>query len=378
MNKEMQNHAWYYLYYDAPILFLHLNAQGKIKDVNHFTKNRIVSDFQGKKFQDILLQFSENIDLDELRADSSQMHLMHVTTQTELPEAFWIRCMPLDNETLIFGNLDVDETGKLRKELISLNNQMNNLTRELQKKNHELQELNQLKNQFLGMAAHDLRKPVGAVLNYTDFLLAEAQDNLNEEHYSFLKTIHGSTDLMQKVIDDFLDISIIESGQLELDYELTSVLEPVEKSVSLNSLLARKKGIELNAISEEDLVPITMDSLKIEQVLNNLISNAIEHSPQNSEVEIRLWKDGEKIKMAVKDSGPGCSPEDRENLFTPFTRGAVQKNSSGIKSSGLGLAISKKIVQAHGGQIWIEENQDKGTSFVFSLPNHTEKGEKNE
>ena len=115
-----------------------------------------------------------------------------------------------------------------------------------------------------------------------------------------------------------------------------------------------------------------MDGVKIEQVLNNLITNAIEHSPENAVVEVLLSTEEADIVVSVRDAGPGIPAKERETLFTPFVRGGAVK-SAGSKSTGLGLAISKKIVESHGGRIWIEENPGGGAAFVFCIPLKTEK-----
>jgi len=359
--------AWRYLHENAPCLFLHLNEQGGVTDANAFTKERILGGAENKDVRDIFLSFAGPLDWNALREEPDKVHLMSAATTAGLPETFQVRFVPWENETLVFGSLDADETSRLRKELITLNNEISVLARELQKKNHELEELNRLKNQFLGMAAHDLRKPVSAILNYSEFLIDEAGQALDEEHLGFLKTIHGSTDLMRRVIDDFLDIAMIESGRFDLEPGWGHLVEVIQKCVDLNRLTARKKGVSLRVVENEPIPSIRMDSVKIEQVLNNLISNAIEHSPADSEVQIEVLRTDEGVTVMVKDAGPGIPPHDRETLFRPFVRGSERK-APGVKSTGLGLAISKKIVEAHGGKIWIEEGEGRGAVFAFRLP----------
>ncbi|RJR17903.1 MAG: sensor histidine kinase [Desulfobacteraceae bacterium] len=373
-DRGLQATAWSYIYENAPLLFLHIDSRGKVIAVNRFTEERISGDWKKRELNEIILSFSGALDLEKLRGKPDSIHLMHVATKSNLPETFRVMFFPLEDDTLIFGSLDADETAHLRREMIELNNQLSVLTRELQKKNHELEDLNRLKNQFLGMAAHDLRKPVSAILNYAEFLMDEARSLLNKEHFGFLKTIHDSTALMRDVIDDFLDISMIESGCFEIGLSFADIMEPVEKCVDLNRLSAQKKGIALIVISDDKIPALMMDSVKIEQVLNNLISNAIEHSPPDSGVEIRLSIKQECAVVSVADTGPGIAPAERDRLFAPFTKGTARK-SPGVKSTGLGLAISKKIVEAHGGRIWIEEDNEKGAVFAFSLPiKHLQKG----
>jgi len=359
--------AWRYLQETAPILFLRLDEAGKIRDANVFTRERILKGREVAILEDVFLPFAGPIDVGALRTEPDRIRQMHAAAASGLPETFHVRFMPLGEETLIFGSLDADETGRLRRELIALNSQMSALTRELQKKNHELEELNRLKNHFLGMAAHDLRKPVSAVLSYTEFLMDEAADALNEEQIGFLKTIHASTDLMRSVIDDFLDIAMIESGRFDVTIEPADLKETIHRSMALNRLQAQRRSVTLRVGADEAPIVIPIDSAKIEQVLNNLISNAVEHSPPASEVGIEVLTSEMEVIVNVKDAGPGIPPEEREALFTPFVRGAGRK-PSGVKSTGLGLAISKKIVEAHGGTIWVAEGQGEGAVFAFCLP----------
>jgi signal transduction histidine kinase len=351
----------------APLLLLHLDAGGRAVDANRFARERLAVEWRGKTLGEFFLFTEETLNIGVMRNRPEQVHLMSAATAAGLPETFRVRFYAVGEETLVFGSLDADETMVLRRELINLNNALNSLTRELQKKNHELAELNRLKNQFLGMAAHDLRKPVSAILSYTEFLMDEAGPALDREQAGFLKTIHGSTKLMRGVIDDFLDISMIEAGRFDIKPSAVDLRRIVETSVELNRLLAQKRGVSLVVVQDGDVPAVMADPVKIEQVLNNLISNAVEHSPPDERVHIRITADESAVVAAVSDSGPGIAPETIETLFTPFARGGTAK-PVGTKNMGLGLAISKKIVEAHGGEIWVEDKPGGGTVFAFRLP----------
>lgn len=360
-------HHW--LWERAPIFFLCLNSSGKVTGANRFTRQLLGGEVEGKTANDIFLTFGEPLDLSALRADPQSPHLLHVSTAMGLPESFHFHFFPIGEGTWVLGGLEVHETLRLRKELVAINNQLNSLTRELQKKNHELEELNQLKNHFLGMAAHDLRKPVNSILSYSEFLLEEVTDLLTVEQREFLRTIHTSTDLMRRLIDDFLDIAMIESGRLELHLFPSDILEPLNRSVNLYRFAAQKRGIAIRILQEDSIPPFLMDDAKIEQVFNNLLSNAIEHSPSNSEVTIRISSSGQEVIASVTDCGEGLSEEERAKLFSYFGRGKTRKQN-GTRSTGLGLAISKLIVEAHQGKIWVESQPGKGATFSFRLPTH--------
>lgn len=368
MNSEqIAAAAWRHLLEAAPLLCLRLDAGGRVIEANRFARERCGSDPVGRRLDEVFLSFGAPLAMEDLRQDPERSRLLHLATAGDAPETLQVHGLPVGAETLVFGYLDADETGRLRRELIDLTNRLNALTRELQKKNHELAELNRLKDQFLGMAAHDLRKPVGAILSYSEFLIDEAGPALNAEHLGFLRTIRASTDLMRRVIDDFLDIAMIESGRFEMQRTTTDLLAPVQQAAALNRIPARRKGIELAVAGDTKPLWLVIDSAKIEQVLNNLIANAIEHSPSGSTVEVHLAATASEAVVRVIDAGPGIALDEREGLFQPFARGKARK-TGGVRSTGLGLAISKKIVEAHGGRIWIEDAPGRGAVFAFGLP----------
>jgi signal transduction histidine kinase len=360
-----------YLREKAPLLYLLVDSAGRTLDSNAYSRQLCGRELRGLSLNDIFLSFDDPLDIATLRSNPQQPQLFSLGTAAGLPETLICHFLPVDENTLICGAFDADEMRRLRRELLILNNQMSGLTRELQKKNHQLAELNQLKNQFLGMAAHDLRKPVSAILNYSEFLLDEASACLSPEHLGFLRTIHASTDLMRHLIDDFLDIALIEAGRFPLNLNVVDILQPVKRSMDLQGIVAEKRTISLRLIHEGEGFSFSMDEYKIEQVLNNLISNAIEHSPAGSQVTVQISRVDNEVLTAVTDAGVGIAPEDMEKIFAPYVRGRARK-TQGTRSTGLGLAISKLIIEAHKGKIWAENRPDSGATFCFLLPRHPE------
>jgi len=252
-------------------------------------------------------------------------------------------------------------------ELTRLNNELVNLQRELSKKNSELARLNNLKNQFLGMAAHDLRNPLGVIQSYAEFLIDEIAHNLSDEHRRFLHTIYKSTNFMLGLIEDLLDISIIESGNISLNKEDFDMVAMVSDNIDLNRVLAAKKQIEIHLETQPGILMVTADKQKIEQVLNNLISNAIKFSPPNSSIYVVLRSDLNQVSVKIKDHGIGIKSENLEKLFNPFVK-FTEKGTQGEKGTGLGLTIARKIVESHNGHIEVSSIFGKGTIFVVSLP----------
>jgi len=253
------------------------------------------------------------------------------------------------------------------EELSLLNNDLVNMQRELSKKNRELDELNKLKNQFLGIAAHDLRNPLGVIMGYSEYLLEEVEEILSEDQNDMLKSIMASSEFMLRLLNDLLDISAIESGNLNLNLCRADLVQVVRKNVELNNVIAHKKNISIHLNATASMPEILFDMGKIEQVLNNLISNAVKFSPPGSNVNVYISKGDSDLTVAVADHGPGIPEAEREKLFKPFQKTSV-KSTGGETSTGLGLSIVHKLILGHKGKIWVDSKVGEGSTFYFSLP----------
>jgi len=247
-------------------------------------------------------------------------------------------------------------------EISRLNNELVSAQRELSKKNAELARLNEEKNRFLGMAAHDLRNPLHSILMHAEFLLEDSVDPTQREFLSIISTTSQS---MANLVDDLLDVARIESGKLNLDLSVERSDALINRVAAVNGPLAKKKGVTIAATAEES-TRILIDVAKIEQVLNNLIGNALKFSSPGGKIEIRCKNVEEGVLITVKDEGAGIAPEQQAKLFQPFQRG--QKGTAGETSTGLGLVIVKRIVEGHRGKIWFESEVGKGTLFFVYLP----------
>jgi signal transduction histidine kinase len=350
----------------APVFLLLLDRTGTIVETNRYTVDLVGEELRSKTIWDVFLDFSKSIDLSKLTQNPNESQLLNVRTSTGLPQTFYLNFVDLGEEILALGTFDHNELEVMRKSLVEMNNELSSLTRELHKKNAELEKLNQLKNQFLGFAAHDLRKPIGVIMSYIEFLLAETSPVLSGEQRKFLETISSSSVFMKVLVDEFLDIAKIESGQFVLDLAPQDINTVIGKSLAVNDILARKGGISLTFESQEHIPRVMLDEPKIEQVLNNLVGNAIEHSAPRSTVEIVSSHDGHAVTVSVRDQGPGLSQEEVQNLFKLF-KGTARRKPSGARSTGLGLVIARKIIEAHQGEIWVESELGKGSTFGFSI-----------
>lgn len=256
---------------------------------------------------------------------------------------------------------------RLYEDLSRLNNELTNLEREMVKKNVELERLNEQKDRILGMAAHDLRSPLGVILSYSEFLEEAAGDALNEEQREFVAIIKKTSRFMLRMVTDILDVTAIQTGQLTLDKEPTDLDQLIRHNVTLNRVLARSKGIAVELDPVAGLPPISVDAGKIEQVINNLVTNAVKFSERGTTVRVRLSRSDEFVTVAVEDQGQGIPAAELSKLFKPFGRTSVQ-STAGEQSTGLGLAIVRNIVERHGGRIWLESEVGRGSTFFFTLP----------
>ena len=234
-------------------------------------------------------------------------------------------------------------------------------------RNAALESLNEQKNRLLGMAAHDLRTPIGVILGYSEILETDESADLDANQREFVTTIRSSSEFMLHLINELLDVSTIESGQLKLELVPTDLNELVRRNVSRNRVLAHSKRIGLDFEPAESLGLLTIDHGKIEQVLNNLIGNALKYSHHDTRVAIRIFRDGSQVVVSVADHGQGIPEEDLTKLFKTFGRANV-KTTAGEQSTGLGLAIARKIVEGHGGKISVQSRVGDGSTFSFTLP----------
>ena len=171
--------------------------------------------------------------------------------------------------------------------------------------------------------------------------------------------------------NDLLDVAKIESGKLDLHPVSTDIADLVQDNVHLNRVLASNKDIEIQTAIDGPPPTMQLDPDKIEQVLNNLISNAIKYSHPNSTITVQLTREDAHALLSVRDEGQGIPAEDIDKLFQPFQRTSVQ-STAGEKSTGLGLVIVKRIVEGHGGTIWVESAVGEGSTFFVSLPLNSE------
>jgi len=222
-----------------------------------------------------------------------------------------------------------------------------------------------MKNKFIGIVAHDLRNPVISIRGFSELLLKD-ENSFNEEQNEFLGIIHSTSRNMLAMINDLLDISRIESGNMRLSQKKGSLNKLILERVQLIKLQAVKKHISIH--EELSLIPeIAFDAHRLGQAVDNLITNAIKFAPMGSNVYLSLMHDGDIVKFSVTDEGPGIPREEQHLLFSEFHRLSIRP-TGGETSTGLGLAIAKKIIEAHNGMIEFETQEGLGSTFSLILP----------
>lgn len=222
---------------------------------------------------------------------------------------------------------------------------------------------------FVSMASHELRTPLTSIRGYMSVFINENKDKLTKEQTEQLQRIQVSSDQLAAIIDNLLSVSKVERGAFALTAQKTDWNQLLTKVVEDNKLQASSKNISLNLESAEELPQISIDPVRITEVLNNLIGNAINYTKEGGRIDVSSKVDSGELITSVKDTGAGIPSEAIPHLFTKFFRvqGALD-SSSNSKGTGLGLYISKSIIDLHKGRIWVESEVGKGSTFSFALP----------
>ncbi len=242
-----------------------------------------------------------------------------------------------------------------------------NLRKRAKQKSREFDRIIQGKAELLGMAVHDLRLPVATIQIYSELLAEAIGGTASPELAEWIDSIHSVSEFALRLLDDTLDLAIAEAGAEQLHAVPAILASIVGKSVSMSFPLAARKQMGLAFIQEGEPRPVLLDSAKMCKVFNNLIENAIRYCQPGARIEVRISHGRDSVLVSVQDDGPGIDPADLKTLFLPFQRTRARALSE-ERRSGLGLSIAKRIVELHGGRIWLNTETGKGTTFYVSLP----------
>ncbi len=232
----------------------------------------------------------------------------------------------------------------------------------------KLQQLDDMKSEFLAHVSHELRTPMASLQEGTNLLLDEIPGPLTQDQRTTLRIMSDSSRRLIHLISTILDLSKMEAGMMEYRIIPTDLRRVVDISVNKIRLLADAKHVQLLVEAEGDRIWVKADAARIEQVLDNLLSNALKFSPEGAIVKLHMKRDGRSgiLVVSVIDAGPGIAAADLPHIFERFYQGRTKEKHTSA-GSGLGMALAKKVVEAHGGRIWIESEVGKGTTVRFTL-----------
>jgi two-component system, NtrC family, sensor kinase len=240
------------------------------------------------------------------------------------------------------------------------------LFREIADKSRQLEAASRHKSEFLANMSHELRTPLNAIIGFSEVLVDRMFGELNEKQDEYLKDIYASGQHLLSLINDILDLSKIEAGRMELeaaDFDLPSA---IDNALTLVRERASRRGITLGHSVDERLGPIRGDERKVKQVLLNLLSNALKFTLEGGRIDVSTRVHDEVAEVSVTDTGVGIALEDQEAVFEEFRQvGTADKK---VEGTGLGLALSRKFIELHGGRIWVKSQVGHGSTFTFTLP----------
>lgn len=236
----------------------------------------------------------------------------------------------------------------------------------IERQSVELRRLDGLKNVFLAIAAHDLRNPLSNIQLATYLLLNPDGPTSEAERHDLVGDIDRLAKYMMDLLNDLLDVAQIESGCLRLSLAPVELSDLLAECVQRHARLAEPKGTRVTLESAPAGL-LMADAVRLQQVMDNLLSNAVKYSPPGSDVRVRALRADDAWRVEVQDQGPGITSEDRKQLFQDFSRLSAQP-TGGEKSTGLGLAITRRVIEAHGGRIGVDSAPGHGATFWFTVP----------
>ena len=289
------------------------------------------------------------LDLWARRADGSEVPVDINLSPIQTGEAVHIMCVVRD----------ITERKRAEEAIRTLNHM-------LEQRNREVERANQLKSEFLASMSHELRTPLNAIIGFSDLLREESGGELNDKQKRYTGHIGQGARHLLALINDILDLSKIEAGQIELRMETLSATDRIEEVLTAIRPLSIDKKINLRA----DVFPgleIVADRTHLKQILYNLLNNAVKFTPQGGEIILEADREGDVCRICIADTGIGIAHEDMDAIFESFRQ--VAATTKGIREgTGLGLAITKRLVEAHRGRIWVESQLGKGSRFFVELP----------
>lgn len=264
---------------------------------------------------------------------------------------------------------DTTSTSRLEQQLVQDRNELRLIRNRLFQANEELQRLDRLKSLFLSIAAHDMRSPLTAIRGYTDLALRTLPPDSRPETHEYLSIVVSLVDALNRLIADFLDLDIIQQGSLKIRPEACNLNPIVLEVAEVMRAVARRKGVLIETQLNDGLPPIHADPDRMQQILFNLVSNAIKYTAEGDQVILETRTTEDAVLLSVTDHGPGIPESELPRLFDLYHR-TEEARQSRTKGLGLGLYIVKSLVDLHQGQISARSEVGKGTQLTVSFPVH--------
>jgi signal transduction histidine kinase len=262
------------------------------------------------------------------------------------------------------GHVEVtnrDEIGALAADVNRMNDELGRLYRELETASRH-------KSDFLATMSHELRTPLNAIIGFSEVLHEQMFGELNERQLAYVNDVLEAGKHLLSLINDVLDLAKIEAGRMELTLSDVAIPELLRSAVSMHSDRADRGGIVLALTTDPAEITIPADERRVRQVVVNLLSNAVKFTPPDGRVDVSARLDNGHVEIAVADTGPGIPAEDLESIFEEFEQAGDGKQAE--EGTGLGLPLSRKLVELHGGRLWAESEPGHGSTFHFTLPAH--------
>jgi signal transduction histidine kinase len=260
------------------------------------------------------------------------------------------------------GHVDVTN----RDELGALGANVNRMNDELQRLYRELETASEHKSEFLANMSHELRTPLNAISGFSQVLREGIAGDVNAKQAEYLDDILTSGNHLLALINDVLDLSKVEAGQVHLVLAPFSMRDALERGLSMVREQATRDGVQVTLHANGGLDTVTGDERRIRQVIFNLLSNAVKFTPRGGLVDVAATQSNGEVRVSVADTGPGIAAEDLDRIFQEFQQ--TEAGARHQEGTGLGLALSKRFVEMHGGRIWCDSEVGRGSTFVFSLP----------
>jgi two-component system phosphate regulon sensor histidine kinase PhoR len=230
----------------------------------------------------------------------------------------------------------------------------------------ELRHLEKIRQDFVANVSHELRTPISSIKGYTETLLEGALEDKNNAR-DFINIINQDSNRLAKLIDDLLDLSKIESGNLKMVFLPIDILEVIKRAIAVVNNQAKEKSIQIILDSRENLPKVLADDTRLSQVMINLLDNAIKYTPNDRSIKISVYPKEKFVQIDVSDTGMGIPQENLPRIFERFYR-IDKSRSRTLGGTGLGLSIVKHIVQGHGGEVWVKSELEQGSTFSFIIP----------